>query len=353
MAGKTHCIIGGTFTYVHAGHARLLVECNEFSRITIGLTSDRYVRAHKIYPSFSYEKRLDNLKRNLAHNGLLSRASIVKIENESDVADRLEADAIIVSEETLPAAEKINAARKKHGLAPLEIISVPLAYSDNLKKISCVDIFHGKYDERGKLLRPVRVQAGTDNPTKLSGAASALLRVLGRKFALRAHKEDSRVSHHPFDAETFAGAENRARAAWKRAWKAISAGKGAGGRKADAASKPKRGCDYSLGIESGLFEIRKGEFFDITICCVFDGKSSTFGTGAGFCVPAWMARKIRGKSDLSRVMAEFAGVEGIGRKQGALGWFSNGRMHRADQVEQSVANALVPRIAQAKKGIHY
>ena len=79
MAGNRHCIIGGTFTYIHAGHARLLVECDEFSKITIGLTSDRYVRTHKIYPSFPYGRRLDGLKRNLAHNGLLARSTIVKI----------------------------------------------------------------------------------------------------------------------------------------------------------------------------------------------------------------------------------------------------------------------------------
>ena len=328
----SHCIIGGTFTYIHAGHVKLLVECDNFSRITIGLTSDKYVREHKIYPSFSYEKRLANLRRNLAHNGLLARTTIVKIESESDVADRLRADAIVVSEETENAAKKINAARRKRSLPALKIIAVPLAYADSLQKISCVDIFHGKYDVRGKLLAPIRIQAGTDNPTKLSGARSALARVFGRKFKLSGHKEKSLVSHHPFDAETFRGAENRARAAFKR-------------------SKGK--CDYSLGIESGLFEIRKGEFFDITICCIFDGKAATFGTGAGFCVPAWMAKKIRGKSDLSAVMAEFAGVEGIGRKQGALGWFSDGVMHRADQVEQAVANALVPRIAQAKKMIKY
>ncbi|MFA6907658.1 MAG: inosine/xanthosine triphosphatase [Candidatus Micrarchaeia archaeon] len=327
-----HCIIGGTFTYVHAGHAKLLVECGEFSRITIGLTSDRYVRAHKIYPSFSYEKRLANLRRNLAHNGLLARATIVKIEGESDVADSVEADAIIVSEETVQGAQKINALRRRRGLPALKIISAPLAYADNLKKISCADIFHGKTDVRGKLLRPLRIQAGTDNPTKLAGARTALARVFGRKFALRGHKEDSRVSHHPFDAETFRGAENRARAAFKR-----SIGK----------------CDYSLGIESGLFEIRKGEFFDITVCCMFDGEKATFGTGAGFCVPSWVARKIRGKSDLSAVMAKLAGVEGIGRRQGALGWFSDGVMHRADQVEQAAANAMVPRIAQARKGIRY
>jgi inosine/xanthosine triphosphatase len=263
---------------------------------------------------------------------MLQRCEIVPIASETGRAVDAKADAIVVSSETEAAARKINALRRRRGLAPLKIITVPLAYADNLKKISCEGIFRGKYDLQGALAAPVSFQAGTDNPTKLSGARTALLRVFGSKVKLAGHKEGSRVSHHPFNSETFRGAENRARAAWKRA----------NGK-----------CDYSLGIESGLFEIRRGGFFDITVCCVYDGSACTFGTGAGFCVPSWIARKIRGKSDLSAVMAEFSGVEGIGRKQGALGWFSGGVMHRADQVEQSVANAMVPRIAQAKKGMKY
>ena len=339
----THCIIGGTFTYIHSGHARLLVECNEFSRITIGLTSDKYVREHKIYPSFSYEKRLANLKRNLAHNSLLSRTTIVKIESERDVADCLAADAIIVSEETENAARKINATRKKRGLPALKIISVPLAYADNLQKISCADIYHGKYDAQGKLCRPLRVQAGTDNPTKLSGARIALARIFGRKFRLSGHCEDSRVSHHPFNEETFVGAKNRAHAAWKRANGTAGKGKRANGK-----------CDYSLGMESGLFTLAPYTHVDITVCCVYDGTRETYGTGMGFVVPEWIAEKIRAHgSDLSKVMKELMGEDKIGRRQGALGWFSDGKIHRREQIESSVACAFVPRIAQARKGILY
>ena len=337
----THCIIGGTFTYVHAGHANLLVECDKFSRITIGLTTDKYVRTHKIYPSYPYVKRLASLKRNLAHNGLLGRTTIVKIESESDVADRLEADAIIVSKETENAAKKINITRKKRGLPPLKIIAVPLAYADNLQKISCEGIFHGKYDVQGKLCKRLRVQAGTDNPTKLSGARKALLRVFGRKFRLSGHKEDSRVSHHPFNEETFAGAKNRAHAAWKRSHGA--AGKGKWGS-----------CDYSIGMESGLFSLAKGVHVDITICCAYDGARETYGTGMGFVVPEWIAKRILAHgSDLSAVMKEIMGEDEIGRRQGALGWFSDGKIHRREQVESTVGCAFVPRIAQARKGMEY
>jgi inosine/xanthosine triphosphatase len=106
-------------------------------------------------------------------------------------------------------------------------------------------------------------------------------------------------------------------------------------------------------MESGLFELEEGIFVDITVCCVYDGEKESYGTGAGFAVPAWMARRIRGKSDLTAVLREFSGIEDIGRKQGAVGWFSDGMLHRSLQVEQAVANAFVPRIAEAKKGIRY
>jgi len=37
----------------------------------------------------------------------------------------------------------------------------------------------------------------------------------------------------------------------------------------------------------------------------------------------------------------------------ALGWFSNGAMHRSEQIEAAVACAFVPRLAQAKLGMRY
>jgi len=343
--------LGGTFTCMHDGHRRLLGACRRFSKITIGLTSDEYVRSHKIYPSLPFSKRKSGLEAELARMGLRKRASIVEIDSGIDVADRIDADAIVVSEETLKGARRINLERARKGLPLLEVISVPLVYGKDLRKISCADIHFKKVDAKGGLLSPIPIQAGTDNPTKLSGASRALARVFGRKFALKGHKEDSAVSHHPFNAETFAGAKNRAHAAWKRA-------NGTGGRR----GKTRRGrlaamgngCTYSLGIESGLFTLAPNLHVDITICCVYDGARETYGTGMGFVVPEWIAKKIRAHgSDLSKVMREVAGESNIGRKQGALGWFSNGVFHRRDQIETAVACAFVPRIAEAKKGMHY
>jgi len=331
----SECIIGGTFTYAHAGHAGLLRQCRKFSRVTIGLTSDGFVKKHKIYPSFPYAKRLAGLRAALKRHGLLKKSRIIRIEDEAGGADENRAaSALIVSEETEGAANRINASRRKRGLHPLKIIAVPLVYGEDLKKISCASIYEKRTDLSGRLLSPLHIQAGTENPTKLKGTATALRRVFGKKFILHSHSERSDVPAHPFDNQTFIGARNRAISAWRRA---------------------KGKCDYSLGIESGLFSrMKSGIHIDITICCVYDGKGETYGTGMGFVVPEKIAAKIRrDKSDLSVALAEITGIERIGWKQGALGWFSNGVMHRSEQIEAAVACAFVPRVARARLGMEY
>ena len=330
-----HCILGGTFTFVHEGHLRMLRRCRGFRRVTVGLTSDAYVRRHKIYPSFPYGKRLAGLRRSLARLGLLGRSGILEIGDEAGGADsNAEADSIIVSGETLGAAGRINRLRAKRHLAPLKVISVPLAYGGDLRKISCQSIYEGKTDLRGRLLKPLAIQLATANPTKRKGAERALGRIFGRKFSVSSHAEDSRVSAHPFNEETFDGARNRARAAWKRA---------------------KGRCDYSLGIESGLFSrMCRGMHIDITVCCVYDGKEESYGTGLGFVVPEGIVKRIVArKSDLSEALREITGIEKIGWREGALGFFSDGIMHRKEQIEASVACAFVPRIARARKGMEY
>ncbi|MCX8197877.1 MAG: inosine/xanthosine triphosphatase [Candidatus Micrarchaeota archaeon] len=325
-----HCILGGTFTYVHEGHRRLLAECAKCQKITIGLTSDSYVRRRKLYPSLPYHKRLAGLKKELGLMGMAGRAEIVKIDDEIGGADSIaEADCIIVSQETEAAAKKINRMRRQKGLPLLKIISVPLAYGEDLRKISCAAIYEGKTDLSGRLAKPLEIQLATENPTKVQGAALALRKIFGEKFRLQYHAENSGVPAHPFNQETAEGAANRAHAAWKRA----------------------RGkCDYSIGMESGLFSsLVKGKHVDVTVACVYDGEEETYGTGMGFVVPEKIVRMIKAEgSDLSEALRKATGVEKIGWKQGALGWFSDGAMHRREQIEAAVACAFVPRIARAK-----
>ncbi len=318
----------------------MLRMCTGFASITIGLTSDAYVKRHKIYPSLPFARRLAGLKAALKRHGLLSRTGIHCIGDEAGGAEKMRGlDAIIVSGETLPAAQRINAIRRKSRLPVLRIIAIPIAYGKDLKKISCQSIYEGKIDRNGRLLKPVAIQAGTDNPAKLKGAFAGLRKVFGLKFRLQGHSEHTGVPAHPFNQETFFGAKNRAHHAWMRANERNGANRKGNGN----------GCGYSIGMESGLFELKKGVFIDITVCCAYDGKEETYGTGMGFVVPAEIARRIRSEnSDLSVVLKEIAGIGGIGRKNGAIGYFSSGVLKRREQIEQAVVCAFVPRIARAK-----
>lgn len=352
---KGHCIIGGTFTYVHAGHQELLLKAKRFSKITIGLTSDYYVREHKLYPSFPYAKRLKGLRSALKRHGILHKTEVKKIDDDVGFAGKHSfADTIIVSEETERAAKWINEKRGKAGMQPLRIISVPLVFAENLKKISCAGIYDGKIDSQGKLESPIVFQAGTDNPTKLKGATDGLRRIFGKRIIVRGHRENSNVSMHPFNRETFTGARNRAHAAWKRA-------KGSSGKVGGVRARGNSGrgsangkCDYSIGMESGLFCLDEKTHMDITVCCVYDGEKESFGTSMGFLIPEYIVERIqRNRIDLSMAMEEIAGIEKIGRKEGALGYFSANALKRQQQVESCVSCAFVPRIARAKRRIEY
>ncbi|MEM4554551.1 MAG: inosine/xanthosine triphosphatase [Candidatus Anstonellaceae archaeon] len=325
-----HCILGGTFTYVHSGHLALLKQCSRFQKITVGITSDSYVRKHKLYPSFSLKKRINGLRAALKKLGIYQKTQIVVIEDAYGGAEKMkDVDAIVVSSETAPVAEKINEERVRRGLTPLNIIKVPIVYGQDLQKISSAKIYEGKIDAQGNLKRPILIQVATDNPTKLEGARAALSKIFGNKFKIGHHGEDSKVGSHPFDQRTFEGARNRAHAAWRRA----------------------QGCGYALGIESGIFsKMQKGQYLDITVCCVYDGINETYGTGMGFAIPKEIAKRIKEtQSDLSAVMQELTGIRKIGYREGALGWFSAGLFHRKEQVEAAVACAFVPRIAAAKR----
>jgi inosine/xanthosine triphosphatase len=326
--GKT-CILGGTFNCIHLGHLKLLEYCKNFDKIIIGLTSDQYVKTHKLYPSLSFSKRLSALKITLAKIGILKKSEIIKIDNEIGGADKIHADAIVVSQETKKNSEKINSLRKKNHLPPLDIIECPIVYGENLQKISCEQVYKGKISSKGEILAPIKIQIATDNPTKIQGAKEALKKIFGKKYIISHHSEESKVSAHPFDQETFTGAKNRAYAAWKRA----------GGN-----------CDFALGIESGIFTKMKNDLdIDITVCCVYDGKNESYGTGMGFVVPKKIIKRMKKENiDLSEAMKEITGVEKIGWQEGALGWFSDEILHRKEQIESSVLCAFVPRIAQAK-----
>ncbi len=133
---------------------------------------------------------------------------------------------------------------------------------------------------------------------------------------------DSEVSNQPKTlAETIAGAKNRARNAFVD-------------------------CDYSVGLESGLFAVpdTKSGYMDITICAIYDGNTYHLGGSSVFEYPKTMVDMVFEKGFEIDQAAKAAGVtsnDRVGRAEGMIGILSHGRLDRKGYTKQAVTTALV------------
>ncbi len=324
------CILGGTFNILHKGHRKLLEAALAFDELEIGLTSDRFAREIKSYPSVPYGKRKSNLTAFL--ESVLKKSkiefSIKQIDDKYGFAHKSDADAIIVSQETEAAAQEINALRLRLRRKPLKIISVPISYAEDYLKISSQRIHEKKINAEGKRLKPVLFALGTVNPSKKEGVENAAKKLF-KKFKVQALKVKSGISEQPFDEETVEGAMNRAKAAYYTT-----------------------GADFGIGIESGIFKL--GEFLhDIAICAIFDGERTTLGNSMGFQMPPQTLQLLSQHKDLGAVMEGLSGIEKIGYKKGAIHYLSAGLLDRQMMNEQAFLCAMIPRISEAKGVFRY
>ena len=160
-------LLGGTFDHFHRGHAKLILsglkECNN---LEIWITSDEII-SHKTGVVQSFEERnsfLDewvNKDGNMQDLGVSeyeyhikdinSRIVIRKLEDEVGPAEwRTDCDAIICTEETLPACEDINSTRIRSNLTPLNIITVEHFLTEDGNILSSSLIRKGTYTRQGK-----------------------------------------------------------------------------------------------------------------------------------------------------------------------------------------------------------
>jgi pantetheine-phosphate adenylyltransferase len=152
--------VGGTFDELHRGHKTLLTRAFEIGdNVVIGLTSDELVsKMSKPHLTATFEERKQWLKAFLEDLGLTERTEIVPLFDAfgSSVKDP-DIEALVVSEETKPTAEKINELRKNSGLPTLEIVSISMVPSQNCGPISTTRIRRGEMDREGILLKKNRM----------------------------------------------------------------------------------------------------------------------------------------------------------------------------------------------------
>ena len=154
---KTYRVVamGGTFDVLHRGHRRLLKRAFSVGRkVMIGITSDQFARTlHKPHKFDPYSKRKKDLERLLSRWGVISRVTIVPLNDRYGPTVRVRTiQALVVSRRTLETAYEINARRKANGLKPLAIEPIDLILAEDKRPISSTRIRRGRIDREGRLI---------------------------------------------------------------------------------------------------------------------------------------------------------------------------------------------------------
>jgi pantetheine-phosphate adenylyltransferase len=142
-------VVGGTFEILHKGHLALLKKAFELGKVTIGLTSDSFVKELKKNEVASFEERKRNLENFIKEN-FSTKARILKINDIYGPTLKENFDFLVVSDETLKNAKKINQKRKKLGKKEIEIVKIGMILAEDKKPISSTRIKNGEIDRLGR-----------------------------------------------------------------------------------------------------------------------------------------------------------------------------------------------------------
>ena len=148
--------VGGTFDEFHKGHRILLKTAFKVGkRVIIGLVTDDFAqkmkKPHEIAP---FAVRLEELKAFLRRHDWLDQVEIVPLYDlYGPASNSTSIEAIIVSQETLPGAHRINKKRKINGLSALEVITINMVLAENRNPISTTGIRRLEIDREGHILQ--------------------------------------------------------------------------------------------------------------------------------------------------------------------------------------------------------
>ena len=310
-------VVGGTFEFLHRGHRELLKKAFDIGdSVLIGITADGF----KKDCTKSFEERKNKVENFVKKFG--KEFQIVKIQDRFGPTLKEDFDVIVVSKETLKTALEINEIRKGKGMREMEIVEIPIFYGEDLLPISSRRIREGEIDEDGRRLKPLIVNVGSTNPSKIRAVEMVFRNIFNFEIIIKGVEVDSHVSPQPHDDETINGAINRAKNAL-------------------------RNSDYSVGIEAGLFwnPVVK-EYFDIAFCAILDKFGRfTYGHSGGFVYPPKVIEMVKKGMEVGDAMEIISGIKDIKRKMGAIGYLSKGKINREEFNAQAVLMAMIPRIS--------
>lgn len=155
-------VCGGTFDHLHKGHKEFLRYCLSISKeLLIGITTDKYIKNSKLNPSTSsgqnskfiedYNTRKSNILSFLKQERVLD---LVKLQPINDIYipkvwESLPIEAIVVTNDTILGAKKINLRRIEQGKSPLIVEVFSTIKSHDNGYISSSNIRKGKINREG------------------------------------------------------------------------------------------------------------------------------------------------------------------------------------------------------------
>ena len=169
------------------------------------------------------------------------------------------------------------------------------------------------------------VAVGSSNAVKIKAVRNTL-RCLSIKASVKSVKVSSDVPPQPI------GQNSIIKGAVSRAKRALRSGN----------------FDLGIGIEAGLMKVAhvQSRFLDVEWCAIVDKRGAvTLGHSSGFEYPRMVIEVVmKEKKEIAEVMERFTGIKNIGRRMGAIGYLSRGKLNRVKFTEQAVFMAMLPRI---------
>lgn len=161
------------------------------------------------------------------------------------------------------------------------------------------------------------VVCATTNPAKIQSVLQAFTQYYGDNSChIESVTVNSDVPEQPFGSkETKTGAQNRV----------------------DHARKLRPDADFWVAIEAGIDE---GSTFSWVI--IENPRQHGEARSATLPLPDVILQNVSAENTLGMVMSQYSGIDKIGRKEGAIGIFTAGKLTRSSVYYQAVMLALSP-----------
>lgn len=200
MVKYGHVFVAGTFEGLHKGHQALLNQAfAEGRNITVGLTSDAFVKKFKIknvkFKITRFDTRNSVLEHWLKAHHLARRATIIPIDDPCEPAASMgDLDALVLTKETRARGEEINRKRIARGLKRLALIVVPMVSAQDGDPISATRIRTGEIDRDGLPAQAGRLVMPESLRTLLSEPLGTVLTGKQITLSLQRNKEKTIIT---------------------------------------------------------------------------------------------------------------------------------------------------------------